>query len=123
VTIDCLSDGLCARSSAIRVAEGIAQNAYSESERYKGDLTEVYVKNAIRLLAIAYTLFSAVFVTGAEKKVESAKGPFDSRLFDCAHFDTGKSCIRGEVTVVDSKTGRFTVATQVGLRWLQKITE
>ena len=78
------------------------------------------MKNASRLLAVAYTFLLVVPGMGAEKKAESDK---DSKLFDCALFDTGKSCIRGEVTVVDSKTGRFTVATQVGLRWLQKITE
>ena len=72
------------------------------------------MKNAIRLLAIAYTLFSAVFAMGAEKKVESDKGPFDSRLVDCAHFDTGKSCNRG------SPTARATVPIRsptVGASW------
>jgi Cu/Ag efflux protein CusF len=66
------------------------------------------VKNASRLLVIAYTFLLVVSGMAAEKKAGSDK---DSKLFDCA-LDAGKSCIRGEVTVVDSKTGRFTVATK-----------
>jgi hypothetical protein len=72
---------------------------------------EVYVKNVIRLLTIACTLSFVVSGIAAEKKAESDKGQSDPRLFDCA-LPSGKSCTRGEVTVVDTKTGRFTVATR-----------
>jgi hypothetical protein len=72
---------------------------------------EVYVKNLIRLLMIAYTLSFVGSGMAAEKKGESDKGQSRPRPFDCA-LPSGKSCTRGEVTLVDTKQGKFTVATR-----------
>jgi Cu/Ag efflux protein CusF len=48
-------------------------------------------------------------IIGAEKTQRPDMGAFDSDLFRCDTSEAGKTCIRGEVTVVDSKAGRLTV--------------
>ena len=48
-------------------------------------------------------------IIAAENTQTPHMGAFDSDLFRCDTFEAGKTCVRGEVTVVDSKAGRLTV--------------
>ena len=48
-------------------------------------------------------------IIAAEKTQRPDMGAFDSDLLRCDPVEAGKTCIRGEVTKVDSKAGRLTV--------------
>jgi hypothetical protein len=48
-------------------------------------------------------------IIAAEQTQRPDMGAYDSDLHRCDPVEAGKTCIRGEVTVVDSKAGRLTV--------------
>ena len=61
------------------------------------------------LLSLLTVLPVNGIIIAAEKTERPDMGAYDSDLLRCDPVEAGKTCIRGEVTVVDSKAGRLTV--------------
>jgi hypothetical protein len=61
------------------------------------------------LLAALSNVLPVKGIIAAEKTERPDMGAYDSDLFRCDTSEAGKTCIRGEVTLVDSKAGRLTV--------------
>jgi Cu/Ag efflux protein CusF len=61
------------------------------------------------LAALLYVLPVNGIIIAAEKTERPDMGAFDSDFFRCDTSEAGKTCIRGEVTGLDSKAGRLTV--------------
>jgi Cu/Ag efflux protein CusF len=73
-----------------------------EDERMKTTTTVV-------LAALLNILPVNGIIIAAEKTQRPDMGAYDSDLFRCDKSEAGQTCIRGEVTAVDSKAGRLTV--------------
>jgi Cu/Ag efflux protein CusF len=63
----------------------------------------------VLLAAILSVLPVNGIIIAAEKTQRPDMGAFDSDLLRCDKSEAGKTCIRGEVTGLDSKSGRLTV--------------
>ena len=63
----------------------------------------------VLLVALLNVLPANSIIIAAEKTQRPDMGAYDSDLLRCDKSEAGKTCIRGEVTQVDSKAGRLTV--------------